>query len=709
MSSLQFALVGNPNCGKSSLFNRLTGANQHIGNWPGVTVERVEGHFTHKHQKISVVDLPGMYALSDDTAQFSTDEQIAQQAVLDDTADIYINVIDGSNLGRHLFLSSQLLEKRVNMIVAINMIDIVRQRGITIDIDALAKVLQCPVVTIASSTGEGIKSLTDTALAQLDKPVETVEEQDNTVNAEPMSIAEHYGRVEKWLDECIGATDTKETLTDKIDSLVLNRYLSFPIFLAVVYCMFMFSINIGSAFIDVFDGIAGLLFVETPLYLMEQLQFPEWLAVFIAEGVGGGIQLVASFIPVIGAMFFILAWLEDSGYMARAAFVMDRIMRQLGLPGKAFVPLVVGFGCNVPSVMATRTLDNERDRITAIMMTPFMSCGARLTVYALFAAAFFPTGGHNMVFALYLIGILIAVLSAFALKKTLLKGESGNFVLELPNYHLPLFRNIILRTWHRLQGFVVRAGKAIVAVVIVLNVVNSIGIDGSFGNQNTEKSVLSQIGKSITPIFKPMGLSEDNWPATVGIFTGIFAKEVVVGTLDSLYSQGAPEEEGDYNFVGSLKSSLATVPENLAGLANQITDPLGFSIIGGDLVSAAEAQDVDTRTFTALQKGFDGKIGAFAYLLFVLLYIPCIATIGAMYREIDGAWSAFITVWSLGSGYGVAVGFYQAATFARHPFTSGIWLAFIVASITATIWFLRRHASNNEIHQERTIIARSSG
>jgi ferrous iron transport protein B len=301
--------------------------------------------------------------------------------------------------------------------------------------------------------------------------------------------------------------------------------------------MFMFTINIGSAFVDFFDQSIGALFVDGLSKVLLQLDLPQWFIVLVTQGVGGGIQVIATFIPIIGFLFMFLSALEDSGYMARAAFVMDRFMRMIGLPGKSFVPMIVGFGCNVPAIMATRTLENQRDRILTNLMNPFMSCGARLPVYALFAAAFFPVGGQNLVFGLYLLGIAIAVLTGLIMRHTLFKGESAPFIMELPAYHLPTARGVFIRTWDRLKSFLFNAGKVIIPMVLVLNFLNAMGTDGSFGQENSNKSVLSEIGRGLTPAFKPMGIEKDNWPATVGIFTGILAKEAVVGTLDALYSQ----------------------------------------------------------------------------------------------------------------------------------------------------------------------------
>ncbi|SVC84027.1 uncharacterized protein METZ01_LOCUS336881, partial [marine metagenome] len=316
----------------------------------------------------------------------------------------------------------------------------------------------------------------------------------------------------------------------------MNRWLGIPIFLGAIYLMFTIAINLGGIFIDFFDILLGALLVDQTTELMTSAALPGWLIVIVADGLGGGIQLVATFIPVIGFLFLCLSIMEDSGYLARAAFVVDRLMISIGLPGSAFVPLIVGFGCNVPSVMASRSLARENDRLMTIAMAPFMSCGARLTVYALFAAAFFENSGQNLVFLLYLLGIAMAIFTGWIFRKQIFDGRISPSFHEMPAYHIPIFRNIMLTTWFRLKSFIFRAGKTIVAVVVCLSFLNSLGTDQSFGNENTEKSLLSVIGKSITPVFKPMGLTVDNWPATVGLFTGIFAKEAVVGTLDALYS-----------------------------------------------------------------------------------------------------------------------------------------------------------------------------
>lgn len=659
------ALVGNPNCGKTTLFNALTGRHQRVGNWPGVTVEKKSGIVKIDNQQLEVIDLPGTYSLA--PVSDSLDEQIARQFVESNQADVVVNIIDATSLSRGLFLTNELLKLGQPTVVVLNMLDVARRQGIEIDADALAVHLGCPVIETVASRREGLKQLVQ-ALA---------EARPGKVISQAQDDSAIYHDLDALATQVLSTTPQSRTLSTRIDDIVLNKYLAFPIFLGVMYLMFLISINVGSAFIDFFDLTASALFVELPRLFLSQLALPDWLVVFLADGVGGGVQLVATFIPVIGALFLVLSLLEDSGYMSRVAFIVDRLLRGLGLPGKSFVPLIVGFGCNVPAVMATRALDSQPDRILTTLMAPYMSCGARLTVYALFAAAFFPSNGQNIVFALYLIGIVVAVLSALAVRKHLLPETHSHFIIEMPPYHLPIMRNILLQTWQRLKGFVMRAGKAIVLVVIALNVVNSIGTDGSVGNENSEKSVLSAIGKSITPLFAPMGIEQDNWPATVGIFTGIFAKEVVVGTLDALYAPA--QAAGDESITELLSAAVASVPANLGELGDQLLDPLGLSLGDlQDLEAQAADQEVEINTITAMQALFNGSSGAFAYLLFILLYMPCVATIGVIYKEIGSFWAVFSVAWSFVIAYASAVVAYQLANIAETPLDNVLWILGVI-------------------------------
>ncbi len=760
MSDYTIGVVGNPNCGKTTLFNLLTGSNQHVGNWPGVTVEQKTGEYTFENKLISIVDLPGTYSLEAADDHVSLDEKIARDYVASKQADLIINIIDASNIERNLYLTSQLIEMRVPMIVVLNMMDVVKQRGIKIDDKFLSMQLACPVVPISASTGNGLsrlKSIINQAVVKSPTPELNIvygsvleqaitqlspllERQANTHNCDlrwltlrlleddtlakniagsdvtervkklQLSIEDEtddeidilaadarYSFVNELTRQAVCRLNEVSQLTsEKIDRVVLNRFLGIPIFLLVMYTMFMFTINIGSAFIDFFDMSAAAIFVDGLASVLTAINLPEWLIVLLANGVGGGVQVVATFIPIVGFLFMFLSALEDSGYMSRAAFVMDRFMLMIGLPGKSFVPMIVGFGCNVPAIMATRTLDNQKDRILTNLMNPFMSCGARLPVYALFAAAFFPVGGQNLVFGLYLLGIIVAVLTGLIMRHTLFKGVATPFIMELPTYHMPTIKGVYIKTWDRLKAFMFNAGKVIVPMVLVLNFLNALGTDGSFGQENSQKSVLSEIGRSLTPAFKPMGIEEENWPATVGIFTGILAKEAVVGTLNALYSQmssagdSGTNEQVEFSLQQALLEACATIPENLLAVADNILDPLGLNV--GDLSSldnAAAEQEVTTDTFVAMQASFDGQAGAFAYLLFILLYAPCVAATTAIYKETNITWALFVVFWTTFLAYMTATIFYQIITYSQHPNYSLQWITGLIFSficVLACLW-----------------------
>lgn len=464
-----------------------------------------------------------------------------------------------------------------------------------------------------------------------------------------------YGFIHALTKKIVRRRRDRISATDQADKIIMNRVLGIPIFLAVMYLVFWVTINIGGAFIDFFDILFGTVFVDGLGTLLGGIGTPAWLVTIIAGGIGAGIQTVATFIPIIFTMFLMLSLLEDSGYMARAAFVMDRFMRWIGLPGKSFVPMIVGFGCTIPAVMATRTLENRKDRFMTVFMTPFMSCGARLPVYALFAAAFFPAAAGNVVFSIYLVGIVLAILTGLLLKNTLFRGEASPFIMELPPYHAPRFRHIMAHTWNRLKIFMRRTGLVIVIVVAVLGFLNSLGGDGSFGNEDSGNSVLSRIGKAITPVFRPMGIEQENWPATVAIFTGLFAKEAVVGTLNSLYNQidAAAEEEAEgeepFGFWDGVVEAFASIPEGLAGIFGALTDPVGVGMISGDEAAVAEEVEADTGVFMAMRSYFSfGGPQAYAYLLFILIYFPCIAALGVILREIGQGYGwlsiAYLTI-----------------------------------------------------------------
>ncbi len=764
--TLTIALAGNPNCGKTTLFNQLTGSRQRVGNFPGVTVESKQGEFVWQNQTIVCHDLPGLYSL--DLSSQSLDIVAARSYLLTERPDVIINIVDASNLERHLYLSSQLMELGIPMILAVNMMDIADSREIEIHFDRLEDALHCKAFPITAKTGEGLERLKDElislaqnrlfipqtiryqeeieqAIAQIvpvlkEKPTSCqaperwqalsllANEQDQAVDypQEAIQLANTLReKIEKQSDENIGLhiangryqfanrvtqkaveqhLNTKPEITDKIDRFVLHKYFGLPFFIFVMYLMFTVTINIGGAFVDFFDQLSGLIFIDSVHHFGSMLHLPEWLLAIIADGIGGGIQVVSTFIPIIGSLYLFLSFLEDTGYMARVAFILDRMMRSLGLPGNAFVPLIVGFGCNVPAVMASRTLDKPRERILTIMMTPFMSCGARLSVYAVFVAAFFASGGQLIVLALYLTGILMAVLTAILLKHTLLPGKPEPFLLELPNYHMPSFSSVLIHSWQRLKGFLLEAGQIIIIMVMIINFLGSLGTDGSFGNNNNEKSILSQISKSLTPLLSPFGVQEDNWPATVGIFTGVLAKEVVVGALDAVYSSldegQSPNQQQGYDFSRDFKASFQTIADNFSDLESMLTDPLGLSIVKSDQQAAADEQSVSIGTFGQMAKRFDGNIGAFAYLLFILLYFPCVATVAAIYREAGSFWAISSGVWNTWIAFSVATLFYQIARFNQHPQSSLGWIIALLTIMAAFVIWLK-HYSGKPVMQNR--------
>lgn len=761
------AVVGNPNCGKTTLFNALTGAAQKVGNWPGVTVEKKVGHLRHDGAVYDLVDLPGIYMIGG-IAAGSQDERVARDFILSGEPKVVVNIVDAFNLERNLYLTCQLLEMRVPVVVALNMMDLAKKGGIEIDCAALSRVLDCPVVPLVASRSDGVAALKQAVAGAVASPrVPTVQpEHAKAVVAAVAALApllEQRARaagiepgwaalrllegdsfietlvpagagcdvqiqVEAVAKECGDDPDiviadgryrfvaaamaacfhqprkVSLKLTRRIDKVVLNRFLGIPVFLAAMYLMFLFTINIGGAFIDFFDQAVGAIMVDALGEQLTALGLPEG-AVVMAQGFGSGVQTVSTFIPIIACLFLFLSFLEDSGYMARAAFVMDRAMRAIGLPGKSFVPLIVGFGCNVPAIMATRTLENRRDRILTALMAPFMSCGARLPVFALFAAAFFPSNGQNVVFALYLVGLAFAVLTGLILKNTLLQGEVSHFVMELPPYHLPTVRTVLLQAWQRLREFIFRAGQVIVPIVMVLSFFNALGTDGTFGKEDSRESVLAAASQGIVPLFRPMGLSDDNWPAAVGLFTGIFAKEAVVGTLNTLYAQAAQQDEGAAaegeegaaaaeapaeTLADKLLAAVATIPANLTAVADKLADPLGLDVsYVGDAGTAAEELEVEGGVFGAMVARFDGVGGALAYMVLILLYTPCVAALGAIRHETSLGWTAFGTLWTTAVGYMASVSVYQVGRIGDSPVTAVLALSLCAGALAAAVVAMR--------------------
>ncbi|MDF7679432.1 Fe(2+) transporter permease subunit FeoB [Enterobacteriaceae bacterium ESL0689] len=747
MKKLTIGLVGNPNSGKTTLFNQLTGARQRVGNWAGVTVERKEGTFITTDYQVTLVDLPGTYSLTTISAQTSLDEQIACHYILSGEADMLINVVDASSLERNLYLTLQLLELGIPCIVALNMLDIAEKQKIRIDVDALANRLGCPVIPLVSTRGRGIPALKMAIdRHQQNEPCERVHypqplllAAENLAQAMDQNIPQRqrywlglqmlegdiYSRayvgdaghkLEETLshlsreidDPALHIADARyqsiaaicdavsNTLTAEpsrftiaMDKIILNRVLGLPIFLLVMYLMFLLAINIGGALQPIFDDGSVAIFIHGIQWLGYTLHLPEWLTIFLAKGIGGGINTVLPLVPQIGMMYLFLSFLEDSGYMARAAFVMDRLMQSLGLPGKSFVPLIVGFGCNVPSVMGARTLDAPRERLMTIMMAPFMSCGARLAIFAVFAAAFFGQHGALIVFSLYILGIVMAVLTGLMLKYTIMRGEATPFVMELPVYHVPNIKSLVLQTWQRLKGFVVRAGKIIVIVSIFISALNSFSLNGKLVD-NINDSALASVSRVITPLFKPIGIQQDNWQATVGLFTGAMAKEVVVGTLNTLYTaENIQSEDFDPQNFHLGEELLAALDDTRQSLQDTFT----LSVLANPIEASKGDGEMETSAMGVMSHKFGSAAAAYSYLIFVLLYIPCISVMGAITRESSRGWMWFSILWGLDAAWSLSALYYQTTSFSQHPRYSLICILTVVLFNIVVISLLRRARS----------------
>jgi ferrous iron transport protein B len=686
----KIALIGNPNCGKTTLFNLLTGANQKVGNWPGVTVEKKFGFFKLENESIELVDLPGIYSLEQDYS--GIDEKIAQDYLEQSDIGLIINIVDATNLERSLVLTQQLMDRDVPILLVMNMLDVAQQQGITVSANKLADKLQIPVIEMIASKKRGVDELRSELSRKINSAPETVSKNESqrpsASTASEEKLLQRYHQSRQLINGVVEVSPTHHSLSERIDTVVINRWLGIPFFLLMIYMIFTIAVNLGAVFIDFFDILFDAVLVDGTTWLLREVSAHEIIVTLLAQGVGGGITLVATFIPVIGFLYLCLSVLEDSGYMSRAAFVIDRAMSGIGLPGNAFVPLIVGFGCNVPAVMAARSLGRDSDRLMTIAMAPFMSCGARLTVYALFAAAFFQENGQNIVFGLYLLGIALAIFTGWIFRKQLFTNEITPSFQEMPAYHVPIARNILLTTWFRLKSFILRAGKTIVVVVIALSFLNSISTDLSFGNEDSEDSVLSVIGKSITPAFAPLGIEEDNWPATVGLFTGMFAKEAIVGTLDALYSESSADayDGSPPDLIAAASEAISSIGTELIALSSSLTDPLGISIGDvSDLSAVADEQEIESSTLTNMAALFPGPFAAFCYLVFILLYAPCVAVLGAINKEAGWHWMLLVFGWSTGLAYITATVIYQIGTFSVNPLFSSIW---IVSMLTILIVFI---------------------
>ena len=551
------ALVGNPNVGKTSLFNALTGSNQYVGNWAGVTVEKKEGYIDNL---VKIVDLPGIYAM--DT--YSNEEKVSKNYLSTENVDVILNIVDASNLERNLYLTYQLKEFKKPIILLLNMMDIIEERNIKIDIELLSKELNVKVIPISASKNMGIDNLKQILMADDFLNIDI----DNDFQFR--NEEETYSLIEKIIEKTVTHSESnKSNITDKIDNILLNKFLAYPIFLGILYIIFEFTFSwVGQPLSDLLES--GLNDSLIP-YLNDSLSsLSPWFRSLLVDGVIGGIGSVVVFLPVILALFLGISFLEDSGYMSRAAFIMDKLMRKMGLSGKAFIPLITGFGCSVPGIMASRTLESEKDRKLTALLVPLMSCNARLPVYALFASVFFPGRETLVVFSLYLLGILMAFLIGILFKNTLFKKDEEPFIIELSEYKMPGIKSLTKLTWEKGKGFLKKAGTIIFAASVVIWFLSNFNFTGM---TDINDSLLASIGKFIAPIFKPLGFG--TWQNSVSILTGITAKEIILSSMGVIYG-------------GNLRQIL----------------PSHFTILS-----------------------------AYSFLVFVLLYTPCVSVVATMKKE----------------------------------------------------------------------------
>ena len=552
---INVALLGNPNVGKTTVFNLLTGSKQYVGNWPGVTIERKEGFLSND---IKVIDLPGIYAM--DT--FSNEEKVSKDFLENGNVDIILNVVDASNLSRNLYLTTQLMKFNKPIIILLNMLDVAESKGINIDIPSLEKGLGISIVPIVAKKKEGLENISRDINLELKKSINYKKDFGDETQT--------YQEIEKILSKSINIdVKAKETLSDKIDNIVLNPILAYPIFIGALFLLFKFT----------FDWVGGPLqgltetlinnYIATPVDALLTNSSP-WFHSLIVDGIIGGLGGALPFFPLICVLFLGMSFFEDSGYMSRTAFLMDTIMRKVGLSGKAFIPMIMGLGCSSPAIMATRTLDSEKDRKITALIAPLMTCGAKLPIYALFVSIFFPNNAAIVTVSLYLLGIVVAIIIALVLNKTAYKSDVEPFVLELPEYKMPTLSALLKNTWNKSKGFLVRVCTLMFAMSVVIWLLSSFNFSGF--TTNIDNSFLAYLGRIISPIFAPLGFGD--WRAGVSILTGISAKEVVISTMQVVY--------------GNLNTVLPTV-------------------------------------FTA--------VTAYGFLVFSALYTPCIAALSTMRKE----------------------------------------------------------------------------
>ena len=628
MESMSVALTGNPNTGKSTIFNELTGANQKIGNWPGVTVDKKVGHVNYNGKDITIVDLPGTYSVS----ARSPEEKIVIDYLLENSSDLVVDVVDSSNIERNLFLTVQLLEKNIPLLIDLNMQDEAKRRGVKIDVKKLEEALGYPVLLTIARDGKSLKNMlnvftsvsmaeygpSDMLKAHIDK-VKEIESSSLSDKEKTEKIIElRYDFIDVIMEKAVTFESAGPSMTERLDSVLANSVLAIPAFLAILYAVFQITFEwIGQPIADALEGLITEDFTDFVTEALESAEVADWMQSLIIDGIIGGVGSVIIFVPLIFILFFCLSFLDGTGYMARVAFLMDPVMRRCGLSGKAVMPMMMGFGCGVPSIMGARVMDSEKDRMLAILAAPFLTCGAKLPIMALFAAMFFPEDAANVVFAMYVVGVVMAIVSTKLLGATQFKDEGATFILELPPYRMPDMKNVLLETWDKGKGYLTKAGTIIFLGCVIIWFLGAFNSSGMV--EDMSESFLASIGSAVGALFTFHGFG--TWESGAAIISGILAKESVVSTIGILY--GLPD----------------------------------ISAEAEDAVETAEAM-----LGTGMGSAFT-TMSALAFMVFSQIYTPCVTALGTIKKETNSwKWMFFAAGYMFALAWVVSLLVYQIGT-----------------------------------------------
>ena len=712
--AITVAVAGNPNAGKSTLINAIAGTRLHVGNWPGVTVEKKEAVFEYGGRKIKLVDLPGTYSLS----PYTQEEIIARDYLVHEKPEVIIDVVDATNLERNLYLTVQLVELDIPMIIALNIHDEAEKKGYRIDAKAMERMLGVRVIPTVATKELGLADLLKAIVELADNPAghlpkrlhygEDIESAAQAVSAkiidgspsltgkyparwlaykllesddhvlrettvdnsgfleeatrhlrkahgddiESIMADARYAQASGVTHEVLKKPEFRKTeVTEKIDGIVLNRFLGIPIFFAAMWLVFKFTFDVSAPFAEWIHTMTDGPFKRWVAVMLGFIHAPPWTVSLATDGVIAGVGFVIVFVPVIFAMMFFITFLEGSGYMARTAFVMDRAMHAMGLHGKSFIPMLLGFGCNVPAVYATRTLENPRDKALTALLIPLMSCGARLPVYVVFIGAFFPSHAGTILWSLYVMGIVLAVVMGIIFKRTLFRGESPLFIMELPPYRLPSFKSLMIHTWEKGKHFLIKAGTYIFAVSILVWFLLNL----PWGVENKKDSYLGKTGQIIAPVLAPLGFG--NWEASSSLISGLIAKEIVVGTMGEIYVQKAKEKKETPTLSEDLKEIGTSFGDAARESLANVFSTFGIASISSEESAEETGERASLRTVI---KGQFTPLSAYAFITFVLLYMPCVVVAIAMRQEF-GTWKWFgvAFVYQMALAWVVAFAIYQ--------------------------------------------------